>query len=62
MESSYNRFPERVDGSAYRFAKYVFELGEGVLNEVEVQAVGMQEVQTGGHGIDRFADSGAFVT
>jgi hypothetical protein len=62
MKSSYNCSPERVDGSAYRFAKYVFELGEGVLNEVEVRVIGMREVQSGARGIDRFADRGAFVT
>ena len=53
--------PRDLDGSLCGCSEQGLELGECVLDGVEVRAVGRQEEQTGTGGFDGLADSGAFV-
>jgi hypothetical protein len=53
--------PQGVDGSLRGCSEQGLELGEGVLDRIEVGAVGRQEEQAGAGRLDGLADGGAFV-
>ena len=48
--------PSRLDGSLGRFSQQGFELGEDLLNGIEIGTVGRQEEEFGAGGADGFAN------
>jgi hypothetical protein len=56
-----NGDPETLDGSLSRFTQERLELGEGVLDGIEVGTVGREVEEMGASSFDQLAHSGAFV-
>jgi hypothetical protein len=61
IEQLADAFPCVFDGSFVGFAQKRFELGEGLLDWVEIRTVGRQEEELGADGADGFAHGTAFV-
>ena len=61
IEGDSDCFPESIDGSACHLAQCVFELGEDLLDGIEVRAVGWQEAHCCARGFDGFPNTGAFM-
>ena len=56
-----NRCDQSFDGSGGGLSQQGFELGEELLDRIEVGTVGRQVAQLGACGFDRFADAGDLV-
>ena len=62
VEQRADALPRRFDGSFGGFAEQVLELGEDLLDRVEIRAVGRKEQQPRASGPDGGPDGGLFVT
>ena len=61
IEGDSDCVPECIDGSVCHFAQCVFELGEDLLDWIEVRAVGWQEANCYPRGFDGFPNAGTFM-